>query len=404
MPDPRERPLERAQAADQAHLQFRDERSDFLSLIALWEFFDSPAQKALSHRKRVDACRAHFVSFLRMIEWRDVHAQLVAVLAEAGWTIDATLPATIDAARYATIHRSLLAGLLGNIGVKSEPAATMGGQYDGARGIRFFLHPGSGLAKKPPKWVLAAELTQTSRLFARCAGRIEPEWIEAVAGDRVTRDHFDAHWDDARGDVVAAERVQLYGLTLVARRPRRVRRLAPREARDVFIREALVGDRLGVDAPFVAHNRALIDDIAGLEHKARREDVLVDEDAIAAFYAERIPGRRLLARDVRALARRPPSAPIRRRLFLTRDALMRHAAAAVTEALFPETLHVAGGDFPLDYRFAPGHPLDGLTLTVPLARLNQVDAATLSWLVPGMIRDKVDARDQGACPRHGATG
>src|SRR5512132_4411206 len=175
VPDPRERPLERAQAADQAHLQFRDARSDFLSLIALWEFFGSPAQKVLSHRRRVEACRTHFVSFLRMIEWRDVHAQLVAVLNEAGWRVDATLPATIDAARYATIHRALLAGLLGNIGTRSEPAATLGGQYDGARGIKFFLHPGSGLAKKAPKWVLAAELTQTTRLFARCAARIEPQ-------------------------------------------------------------------------------------------------------------------------------------------------------------------------------------------------------------------------------------
>src|SRR5436190_1220482 len=239
VPDPRERPLERAQAADQAHLQFRDERSDFLSLIALWEFFDSPAQKALSHRKRVDACRAHFVSFLRMIEWRDVHAQLCAVLAESGWPADARLTSTIDAVRYATIHRALLAGLLGNLGVKSEPAATLGGQYDGARGIRFFLHPGSGLAKKAPKWVVVAELTQTSRLYARCAGRIEPEWIECVAGDRVTRDYFGAHWDERCGDVVAAERVQLYGMTLVARRSVAYGAVAPREARDVFIREAL---------------------------------------------------------------------------------------------------------------------------------------------------------------------
>jgi len=388
VPDPRERPLERAQAADQAHLQFRDDRSDFLSLIALWEFFDSAAQKALSHRKRVDACRAHFVSFLRMIEWRDVHSQLVAGLNDAGWTTDAKLPATIDVARYATIHRALLAGLLGNIGVKSEPAATLGGQYDGTRGIHFFLHPGSGLAKKPPKWVLAAELTQTSRLFARCAGRIEPEWIEAVAGNRVTRDHFDAHWDDTRGDVVAAERVQLYGLTLIARRPVAYGRIDPAQARNVFIREALVGDRLGVDAPFVRHNRALIEEVGGLEHKARREDVLVDEETIAAFYTERIPDA-MFSRAAFEQWRAADERSNPQRLFLTRDVLMRHAASAVTEALYPQSLHVAGGDFALDYRFAPGHPLDGLTVTVPLARLNQVDPAALSWLVPGMIREKV---------------
>ena len=388
VPDPRERPLERAQAADQAHLQFRDERSDFLSLIALWEFFAGTVQKAPSHRRRVEACRAHYVSYLRMVEWRDVHAQLVAVLNEAGWNVDPALPATIDAARYATIHRTLLSGLLGNIGTRSEPAATLGGQYDGARGVKFFLHPGSGLAKKAPKWVLAAELTQTTRLFARCAARIEPEWIEAVAGERVVRDHFDARWDRTRGEVVASERVHLYGLTLVARRPVAYGPIAPAAAREVFIREALVADALGVDAPFAVHNRALVAEITALEHKARREDVLVDDDVIEAFYAERIPpdvhSRAGFERWRKSSEHRAPQ-----QLFLTREALMRHAAAAVTEALFPETLHVAGGDLPLAYRFAPGHPLDGLTLTVPLARLNQVDEATLSWLVPGLVREKV---------------
>jgi ATP-dependent helicase HrpA len=384
--DPRERPLERAQAADQAHLQFRDERSDFLSLLALWEFFDS--LQALSHRKRVDACRARFVSFLRLTEWRDVHAQVKAVLGESGWTLDAALPAKIDASRYAAIHRALLAGLLGNIGAKSEPAATMGGQYDGARGIRFFLHPGSGLAKKTPKWVVAAELTQTTRLFARCAARIEPEWIEAVAGERVTREYFDARWDKARGDVVASERVQLYGLTLIPRRPVAYGGVAPRDARDVFIREALAAGELGVDAPFAVHNRALIAEVSTLEDKARREDVLVDEEAIAAFFAARIPA------DVHSRAtfeqwrkheeRRDP-----KRLYLTREVLMRHSASSVTEALFPDALSIAGALLPLRYRFAPGHPLDGLTLTVPLALLNQIDDATLSWLVPGMIREKI---------------
>ncbi|MEO9137130.1 MAG: ATP-dependent RNA helicase HrpA, partial [Casimicrobiaceae bacterium] len=384
--DPRERPLERAQAADEAHLQFRDERSDFLSLIVLWEFFDS--LKALSHRQRVDACRARFVSFLRLTEWRDVHAQVLAVLGESGWTLDAALPAKIDAVRYAAIHRALLAGLLGNVGMKSEPAATLGGQYDGARGIRFFLHPGSGLAKKTPKWVVAAELTQTTRLFARCAGRVEPEWIEAVAADRVTRDYFDARWDKTRGDVVASERVQLYGLTLIPRRSVVYGPVSPKDARDVFIREALVAGELGVETPFATHNRALITEISALEHKARREDVLVDDEAIAAFFAARIP-EGVYSRTTFETWRRDDERSDPKRLFLTRNALMRHAALSVTEALFPQTLSIAGTALPLRYRFAPGHPLDGLTLTVPLALLNQIDEAALSWLVPGMIREKI---------------
>ena len=238
--------------------------------------------------------------------------------------------------------------------------------YAGARGIRFFLHPGSGLAKKKPKWVLAAELVETSRLFARCAARIEPEWIEAVAGERVTRDYFDPRWDEGRGEVVASERVQLYGLTLVPRRRVSYGAIDPKAARDVFIREALVPGALATKGAFLAHNRKLVAEVAELEHKARRQDVLVDDDAIAAFYAERIPeGVHSLAtfEHWRAGVERGDPTALR----MTREALMRHAAAHVTEELFPDRLPMAGAVLPLKYRFAPGQPGDGLTLTVPLA-------------------------------------
>jgi ATP-dependent helicase HrpA len=384
VPDPRERPLEKQQAADQAHLRFRDERSDFLSLLALWEFFDTQLADRLPHRRQVDACRAQFVSYLRLREWRDVHAQLASEIADQGWKWAPKLPAAIDAARYATIHQALLAGLLGNIGTRTEE----GDAYQGTRGVRFWLHPGSGLARKGAKWLLAAELVETTRLYARCAAKIEPEWVEAVAGDRVTRDYFDPQWDATRGEVVGSERVTLYGLTLVARRRVSFGTVDPAAARDVFIREALVPGALATRGTFLAHNRRLVAEVAELEHKARRQDVLVDEETIAAFYAERVPA------DVHSLVtferwredaeRRDPQ-----RLLLTRELLMRHAAQHVTQDLFPETLPMAGAVLPLKYRFAPGHPLDGLTLTVPLALLNQLDAARLTWLVPGMIREKV---------------
>ena len=333
VPDPRERPLERQQAADQAHLRFRDDRSDFLSLVALWEFFaDATAQK-LSHRHLVEACRAQFVSFLRLIEWRDVHRQLVATLEEAGWKWPSALPKAFDAPRYAALHKAVLAGLLGNIGVKAEPDE----HYAGTRGLKFYLHPGSGLARKGAKWILAAELTETSRLFARCAAKVEPEWIEEVAGDRVARDYFEPHWEEKRGEVVASERVQLYGLTLVARRPVSFGAIDPKSAREVFIHEALVPGDLRTRGTFLAHNRALIADVAELEHKARRQDVLVDDATIAAFYAERIPegihSAVTFERWREEIERREP-----RRLFLTRDYLMRHAAGAITVDLFPETL------------------------------------------------------------------
>ncbi len=384
VPDPRERPLEKQQAADQAHLRFRDERSDFLSLVALWEFFADLSAQKMSHRRKVDGCRAQFVSFLRLLEWRDVHRQLEATLEEAGFKWSRALPKAFDAPRYAMLHKAVLAGLLGNIGVKAEGEES----YLGARGLRFYLHPGSGIARKSVKWILAAELTETTRLFARCAAKIEPEWIEEVARDRVTRDYFEPHWEEKRGEVVASERVQLYGLTLVARRPVSFGRIDPAAARDVFIREGSVPGAVRTRGAFLAHNRALVDEVAELEHKARRQDVLVDEEVIAQFYAERVPAHvHSTAAFERWREEAEAAAPSL--LHLSRDDLMRHAAHAVTVDLFPEKVQLAGASLPLKYRFSPGHPLDGLTLTVPLRLLNQLPDARLTWLVPGMVREKV---------------
>jgi ATP-dependent helicase HrpA len=409
VPDPRERPLEKAQAADQAHLRFRDERSDFLSLVNLWQFFEALADEKLSHRRQLERCRQAFVNHLRLREWRDVHRELTHQLEEGGWKWSAKLAAAIDATRYRAIHESLLAGLLSNVGLRDgetftrgehrSPPAGGGGDpgaarrsggegYGGPRGLRFHLHPGSGLAKKGGRWILAAELVETTRLYARCAARIEPEWIEAAAGERVTRERFDPSWDAKRGEVVARERVALYGLTLVPSRPVSLSTLDPAAAHEVFVREALVPGDLATAGTFLAHNRKLVAEVAELEHKARRQDVLVDDEALAAFYAERVP------KDVCTTVsferwrvdaeRRDPAL-----LFLTREYLMRHAAADVTEALFPEKLAIGDASLPVRYRFSPGHPMDGLTLTVPLALLNRLDDARLSWLVPGMVREKV---------------
>jgi ATP-dependent helicase HrpA len=384
VPDPRERPLEKQQAADQAHLRFRDERSDFLGLVALWQFFSDALAAKSSHRNLLAQCRAHFVSFLRLNEWRDVHRQLSEQLAEIGWRWTDALPDRIDAERYAAIHRALLAGLLSNIGTRAEGEE----HYLGARGLKFFLHPGSGIAKKSAKWVLAAELTETTRLYARCAARIEPEWIEQVAGDLVDKTWFDPRWEQERGEVVASERVALYGLTLVPRRSVSYGAIDPVRARETFIREALVAGALGSRAGFLEHNRALMAEVAELEHKARRQDVLVDDEALYAFYAERIP-EGVATRVAFERWREQAEAADPRRLYLTREALMRHAAAEVTPEQYPEHLDMAGARLPLKYLFSPGHPLDGLTLTVPLALLNQLDEARLSWVVPGMIREKV---------------
>jgi ATP-dependent helicase HrpA len=384
VPDPRERPLEKRQAADQAHLRFRDERSDFLSLLALWQFFDDALAARPSHRKLVEQCRAHYVSYLRLREWRDLHRQLAEQVAELGWRWTDALPDRIDNARYEVIHRALLAGLLSNVGCRAD----VDDHYLGTRGLKFFLHPGSGIARKGAKWVLAAELTDTTRLYARCAARVEPEWIEEIAGPLLERTYFDPQWDAGRGEVVAAERVALYGLTLVARRRVSYGGIDPAAAREVFLREALVTGNLATKGAFLAHNRLLIASVAELEHKARRQDVLVDDEALHAFYAARVPaGIHSTAAFERWRSAAETASP--RLLCMTRETLMRHAATGVTEEQYPETIAMAGGSLPLKYRFTPGHPLDGLTLTVPLALLNQIDADKLSWLVPGMIREKV---------------
>jgi ATP-dependent helicase HrpA len=277
--DPRERPFERAEAADKAHEQFHDEQSDFFALLKLWDHFGDAVEHRKSNRKLAQALHAQFLSQRRLREWRDVHRQLAALAGEMGLRVNPR-PATRE-----QVHRALIAGLLGNIGCKGEEA----GEYLGARGIRFALFPGSGLRRKQPKWVVAAELVETTRLYARCAARIEPEWVEAAAGDLVKKHYFDPHWEKEHARVSAYERVTLYGLTLVPRRPVHYGPINPKEAREVFIRGALVAGEYDTRAPFLAHNRSLLKEIEALEHKARRRDVLVDEEAIYAFYDGVVP-------------------------------------------------------------------------------------------------------------------
>jgi ATP-dependent helicase HrpA len=376
--DPRERPFERAEAADRAHARFHDEQSDFLALIKVWHHFQEAIEHRKSNRKLAQELRDEFLSQRRLREWRDVHHQLAALIGEMGMRVNEK-PAT-----YEQVHRALIAGLLGNVGSKGEEA----GEYLGARGVRFAIFPGSGLRKKQPRWVVAAELVETTRLYARSVARIEPEWVEAVAGELVKRHYFDPHWQRERAMVSAYERVTLYGLTLVPRRRVNYGPINPKEAREVFIRNALVAGKFDTRAPFLEHNRRLVKEIEALEHKARRRDVLVNEKAIFAFYdgivgAEVVNGAGFERWRSEAERRDP------RLLFLTREYLMRHAAQDITEAQFPERLHAGGADLALRYRFEPGHPLDGVTVTVPLELLNRLEPASLEWLVPGLMREKV---------------
>ena len=377
MQDPRERPMDKREAADRAHARFADERSDFLGFLKLWDFYDEALKHKKSNRLLVKECHDHFLSFLRLKEWRELHGQLAGIVAEMGFRCN-ELPATYD-----QVHRALLAGLLGNIGFKDGETDA----YLGARGIKFSIAPGSGLKKAKPKWIMAAELMETAKLYARCVAKIEPDWIEPLAQGLAQSHYSDPRWDRKLAQVSAWERVTLYGLTIIPKRRVHYGPLAPREAREIFIREALANMEFDTRAPFFEANRKLIVEVEELEHKARRQDVLVDEHQLFAFYDARIPEgihngasfeqwRETAERDNPGL------------LYLTREELMRHGAAGVTEAQFPESMELGGVSLPLKYRFEPGHPLDGVTLTLPLHLLNQLDPTPTDWLGPGMIREK----------------
>ncbi|MBJ7810615.1 DUF3418 domain-containing protein [Neisseria meningitidis] len=562
--DPRERPLEARDAAAKAHERFTDKQSDFLAYLNIWDSFQRERDKGLSNKQLVQWCRQYFLSHLRMREWRELHHQLAQTAIEMGLTtkeaafrrppeirqltssenqgdqdLSAKLKqkqldkkqhrAQIRAAKeagYEQIHRALLTGLIANVGMKSPD----GNDYTGARGSRFHLFPASALFKAKPKWVMAAELVETTRLYARDVAVIQPEWIEQEAPHLVRYHYFEPHWEQKRGEVVASERVTLYGLTVLPRRPVSYGKVAPEEAREIFIRSALVAQECDLKADFFVHNKKLIKEITELEHKSRKQDVLVDDETLFAFYHERLPnfytadavsdglrpanpqqtapsyareerreGKTVAAQtNFSATAANPlpnplpqereqsaaasavsndlhpanpqqtapspvgegregktvasqtnfsattanplpnplpqegeqsaaasavsndpkpkkqpappkgrlkplPLADIRtfqawiktaerdnlRLLFLSRDDLMQHAAAHITEEQFPKFWQTADGKFKLSYRFEPHHPLDGVTMTVPLTVLNRLHAPSLEWLVPGMLREKI---------------
>ncbi|HFC6559905.1 TPA: DUF3418 domain-containing protein [Neisseria meningitidis] len=602
--DPRERPLEARDAAAKAHERFTDKQSDFLAYLNIWDSFQRERDKGLSNKQLVQWCRQYFLSHLRMREWRELHHQLAQTAIEMGLTAKETAfrrppeirqltssenagdqdlsaklkqkqldkkqhRAQIRAAKeagYEQIHRALLTGLIANVGMKSPD----GNDYTSTRGSRFHLFPASALFKAKPKWVMAAELVETTKLYARDVAAIQPEWIEQEAPHLVRYHYFEPHWEQKRGEVIASERVTLYGLTVLPRRPVSYGRIAPEEAREIFIRGALVAQECDLKADFFVHNKKLIKEITELEHKSRKQDVLVDDEALFAFYNERLPemawkdaqgsvwgsedsvriiesdkaerssenernefrknkrngsrqnenhgntvgwvenptsaataktvgfdnptyatqqptpsperegrgeGKTVAAQtNFSATAANPlpqereqsasastfsddlrpanlqqtapspvgegwgesktvatqtnfsatstlsddpkpkkqpapqkgrlkplPLADIRtfqawlktaecdnpRLLFLSRDDLMQHAAAHITEEQFPKFWQTADGKFKLSYRFEPHHPLDGVTMTVPLTVLNRLHAPSLEWLVPGMLREKI---------------
>ena len=407
--DPRERPQEAVGSADQAHAKWKDERSEFLTWLKLWNATDEVWRHDSTNKQR-QWCRQNFLSWLRLREWRDIHSQLHALCTEHSWRENQL------AASYEAIHKALLTGLLGHIGLKNEEERN----YLGARGIKYFIHPGSQLAKKAGRWIVAAELVETSRLFARCVANIQPEWLEDV-GRHLIRSHvFEPHWEkgpppkspqsgdlppggdetlgaarrvsSGGGQVVAWERVTLHGLILHAKRRVQYASRDPKLAREILIRSALVHGEVADDWlkkwHFLQHNLKLMRDIEHLEHKARRPDVLVDEELIHAFYDAKLPV------EIATLAafdhwRREAEGTEAKLLFLEREQLMRHEAAGITTDAFPPHFDWRNEKWSLTYKHDPGAAVDGITLSLPLKALNQVPTHRVDWLVPGLLKEKV---------------
>lgn len=382
--DPRERPLPAQQQADQAHKRFADESSDFLSYLNIWNWFEEQRVNKTSNRELTDNLHRNFISARRMREWRDVWRQLKELTEEIGWK---TCEVPAD---YESLHASLLTGLLGNLGMRDLSADLRAAPYLGARGIRFWVWPGSSLAKKSGKWVMAAELVETSRLFARCVADIDPEWIERAALHLIKKSWSEPHWEKTRAEVVALERGTLYGLPVYADRRVQFAAHDPAVARDIFIRQALVEGQYETRAPFFAHNKRLVREIEEIENKTRRPDVLVDDETLYAFY-DKILDDSVVGGSTFEKWRRKAEAADPKILFMKRDDLMRHDASGVTTQWYPKTYAAAGIDMALTYHFEPGALRDGVTLAVPIFALNQIDPVRCQWLVPGMLKEKVRA-------------
>ncbi|HSK58881.1 MAG TPA: ATP-dependent RNA helicase HrpA [Actinomycetospora sp.] len=393
--DPRERPADKADEADAAHARFTDPRSDFLSWVHLWEHVRSGRRELSSNQFR-KRCQAEFLNFLRIREWQDLAAQLRQITEELGLSRNEP-GAEITKDLADRVHQALLTGLLSQIGLAQEPPKPKQGaprpkrralvEYEGSRGARFAIWPGSTVAKRPPTMVMAAELVETSRLWARTVAGVDPAWVEAAAGDLVTRTYSEPHWSKRRGAAVATERVSLFGVPLAMDRTVDYHRVDPEASRDLFVRHALVQGEWNTRHAFVTLNRERLEQIAEMERRARRE-LVVDDETLYAFFDARVPADVVSVRHFdrwwQKVSRRDPHL-----LDLDTETLL--AGEAPSAEQFPDTWTAGGLTLPLSYAFEPGAESDGVTVTVPLAVLGQVRAEDLAWQVPGLREEMLTA-------------
>jgi len=389
--DPRERPAEKAGEADAAHRPFNDRDSDFLSLLNIWNRYQRTRAELRTQSRMRKFCREHFLSYMRMREWRDIHEQITTILDEEGLGGGtASGPGKKDT-RYARIHRSVLSGFLSNIAVQREKNI-----YRATRGRDVMVFPGSTLFNKGAPWIVAAEMVRTSRLFARTAARIDPDWLEALGGSLCRSSFHNPHWEKSRGEVRAVEQVTLFGLPIVQGRSVSYAPVDREEAHRIFVRSALVEGEVKRPFPFLEHNLALVKRFASVEDRIRRRDILVNQEAMAAFYSERLPG----VCDLRTLNRRIRENGGDEFLRMTEEDLLLHRPDDSLLTSYPEGIQAGDHAFPLTYRFSPGSEEDGVTVSVPSTLTSMLPRERLEWLVPGLFEEKLTALLKGLPKRY----
>lgn len=377
--DPREKPADKMQQAESKHAVFKHEESDFLTLLNLWNEFEQQ-KKHLSNNKLRKYCKDNFLSYIRIREWHDIHSQIMQIIKG-----DLKLRPNMMEASYGEIHRALLPGLLSNIGFRHEQY-----EYLGARNLKFFIFPGSGQHKKRPKWIMAAEQVETSKVYARTVAKIEPEWIEECAQHLIKRSYYEPHWEKKAGRGAIYERTLLYGITLQAKRKLPYENIDPKGAREMFVRCALVNHDYSSNAPFFKHNQQLLEEVGYIQHKGRRVDLVEDEEWLYQFYESKLPSEVVsgitLDKWRKKVERDEPKV-----LFLNKDDLTKEQDEQLSDWDFPDSKKVGNLIIVLQYRFEPGHDEDGVSAIIPVHQLNQIQQQDFDWLVPGMLEEKLVA-------------
>jgi len=388
--DPRESPADKREVARERHAQFYHSSSDFLSFVNLWQEYETQRQ-ALTQGQLRKYCRDNFLSFMRMREWRETHRQLMLSCQSLGIDTrgmsDRVMLDVEVSDNYEAVHRAVLSGSLNQTGQLTEDR-----QYLGSRSRRFSIFPTSALSRSRPRWIVTAELIETRRLYATLAARIEPQWVVDAAGDLVRREYFEPHWSKKRGQVMAWEKVSLFGLILIEKQRVAFGRIDPRASHELFVREALVGEALNSSRSFLAHNRQLIDGIRLEEDKRRRPDMLVSDDEIYAFYADRVPETISTTRDFERWCKEQ-DVDRSRLLHMRREDLLRHGAEPDSdlEKSFPDQASIRHNRLQINYRFSPGSEDDGVSIDVPRALLGSMTETDLDWAIPGQVQDRAVA-------------